>query len=224
MRAQAKQAAALERARQLWAQERALVQAVSVYAGVDEAGRGALAGPVVAAAVVVDGPPERWAFVDDSKSLTYRQREILYERIVEEAVSVSVGYATVGEIDEMNILQAARLAMGRAVDGLEVEIGLVLTDGPHPPVFPSAARPALPVVDGDARCLSIAAASIVAKVVRDRWMKGWASRYPEYGFEHHAGYGTPEHLRALAEYGPTPLHRRSFAPVRRACQGTLGLL
>ncbi|MCL6515657.1 MAG: ribonuclease HII [Alicyclobacillus sp.] len=200
-----------------------LVESTCVYAGVDEAGRGALAGPVVAAAVVLNGPPERWVFVDDSKSLTYRQREALYERILRDAAAVSVGFASAAEIDEMNILQAARLAMGRAVEGLSVPVGLVLADGPYAPVFPTRPLRAVPVIDGDARCLSIAAASIVAKVARDRWMRGQAGAYPAYGFERHVGYGTPEHLSALATHGPTPLHRRSFAPVRRACQATLGI-
>jgi ribonuclease HII len=179
-------------------------------AGVDEAGCAPLAGPVVAAAVILD----RARFprgIDDSKALPAPAREALYARLVRSA-AFGVGIASVEEIDRLNIFWARMLAMERAVDALGVEPAMVLVDGNRCPRWQ---RPSVAIVDGDARCRSIAAASIVAKVTRDRIMAGHARDHPGYGWETNKGYGTPEHLRALEALGPTPLHRRSFAPVRQ---------
>jgi ribonuclease HII len=178
--------------------------------GVDEAGCAPLAGPVVAAAVILD----RSRFprgIDDSKQLSLKAREALYERIVATA-AFGVGIASVEEIDELNIFWARMLAMRRAVDALGVEPAMVLVDGNR---LPKWERPSVAIVGGDAKCRSIAAASIVAKVTRDRMMAEHARAYPGYGWETNQGYPTPAHRRALAELGPTPLHRRSFAPVRQ---------
>lgn len=207
----------------LWAYERALIRPVSMAAGVDEAGRGALAGPVVAAAVVLDGDGVCWDGVYDSKQLTRIQRERMSERIWTHATSVSVGIATPEEIDEWNILQASRIAMGRAVAGLSVDPEVVLADGPYPPKYQSDGIPSLPVVNGDAKCLSIAAASIVAKVWRDNDMREASCTYPVYAFSSNVGYPTRAHLEALHTYGPTPIHRMSFAPVQAASQAKLDL-
>ena len=184
-------------------------------AGVDEAGRGPLAGPVVAAAVILD----RHRFprgIDDSKALPAAAREALYARLSKVA-AIGVGIASVEEIDRLNIFWARMLAMVRAVDALGVAPAMVLVDGNR---CPNWSRPSVAIVDGDAKCRSIAAASIVAKVTRDRIMVEYAREHPGYGWETNKGYGTPEHQRALEALGPTPLHRRSFAPVR---QLTLGL-
>ncbi|MHB8054687.1 MAG: ribonuclease HII [Candidatus Aminicenantales bacterium] len=183
-----------------------------IIAGVDEAGRGALCGPVVAAAVVfpfswIEGPRPDWvALIVDSKRLTPRRREILARAIRKEAV---VGLGVVGnvEIDELNILRATRKAMLRAVAALSESPDLVLVDGLRVPDFP---RPQEAVVGGDRKCLSIAAASIVAKVFRDRIMVRSGRRFPGYGMERHKGYGTQAHYEALAAFGPTPFHRKSF--------------
>ena len=179
-------------------------------AGVDEAGCAPLAGPVVAAAVILD----RNRFprgIDDSKALPAPAREAIYVKLQQVAV-VGVGIASVEEIDRLNIFWARMLAMQRAVDALGVEPAMVLVDGNRCPRWE---RPSVAIVDGDAKCRSIAAASIVAKVTRDRIMADHARRHPGYGWETNKGYGTPEHLRALEALGPTPLHRRSFAPVRQ---------
>jgi ribonuclease HII len=184
-------------------------------AGVDEAGCAPLAGPVVAAAVILD----RARFprgIDDSKALPARAREAICAKLRDVAV-VGVGIATVEEIDTINIFWARMLAMERAVDALGVEPAMVLVDGNRCPRWE---RPSLAIVAGDAKCRSIAAASIVAKVTRDAIMADYARDYPGYGWERNKGYPTPDHKRALVELGPTPLHRRSFAPVR---QLTLGL-
>jgi len=184
-------------------------------AGVDEAGCAPLAGPVVAAAVILD----RSRFprgIDDSKALPAAAREAIYLRLSKVAV-IGVGLATVEEIDVLNIFWARMLAMQRAVDALGVEPAMVLVDGNRCPRWE---RPSVAIVEGDAKCRSIAAASIVAKVTRDRIMADYARDYPGYGWETNKGYPTPEHQRALRALGPTPLHRRSFAPVR---QLTLGL-
>jgi ribonuclease HII len=184
-------------------------------AGVDEAGCAPLAGPVVAAAVILD----REKFprgIDDSKALPAATREAICARLYKVAV-VGVGIASVEEIDTLNIYWARMLAMSRAVDALEIDPAMVLVDGNRCPRWQ---RPSLAIVAGDAKCRSIAAASIVAKVTRDRIMFEYSRDYPGYGWETNKGYPTPEHQRALAELGPTPLHRRSFAPVR---QLTLGL-
>jgi ribonuclease HII len=184
-------------------------------AGVDEAGCAPLAGPVVAAAVVLD----RTRFprgIDDSKALPAAAREAICARLYKVAV-IGVGMASVEEIDALNIYWARMLAMSRAVDALSLDPAMVLVDGNRCPKWD---RPSLAIVDGDAKCRSIAAASIVAKVTRDAIMRDHSRDYPGYGWERNKGYPTPEHQRALAALGPTPLHRRSFAPVR---QLTLGL-
>ena len=179
-------------------------------AGVDEAGCAPLAGPVVAAAVILDR--ERFPRgIDDSKALPADKREAIYARLTKVA-AWGVGIASVEEIDELNIYWARMLAMQRAVDALGVEPAMVLVDGNRCPKWD---RPSVAIVDGDAKCRSIAAASIVAKVTRDRIMFEHALEYPGYGWETNKGYGTPQHQRALGTLGPTPLHRRSFAPVRQ---------
>jgi ribonuclease HII len=180
-------------------------------AGVDEAGCAPLAGPVVAAAVVLD----REKFprgIDDSKVLPAPVREAICARLYLQA-RVGVGIATVEEIDRINIYWARMLAMTRAVEALGFDPAMVLVDGNRCPRWE---RPSLAIVAGDAKCRSIAAASIVAKVTRDRIMADYAREHPGYGWETNKGYPTPEHCRALDALGPTPLHRRSFAPVR-AC-------
>lgn len=183
-------------------------------AGVDEAGRGPLAGPVVAAAVILD--PERpIAGLADSKILGEDQREVLAGQIREASLAWAVARAEAAEIDELNILQASLLAMRRAVAGLYPPPDSVLVDGRHLPELP---MPGEAVVRGDARVASIGAASILAKVARDGWMKELGRAYPDYGFGRHKGYPTPQHLAALRERGVTSEHRRSFAPVRRALQ------
>ena len=179
-------------------------------AGVDEAGCAPLAGPVVAAAVILDR--DRFPRgIDDSKALPASTREAICARLRQVAV-VGVGVASVEEIDRINIYWARMLAMQRAVDALGVEPAMVLVDGNRCPRWE---RPSLAIVAGDAKCRSIAAASIVAKVTRDRIMFEYAQEHPGYGWETNKGYGTPEHLRALRALGPTPLHRRSFAPVQQ---------
>ncbi len=179
-------------------------------AGVDEAGRGPWAGPVVAAAVVLDAACVP-AGVTDSKQLSRARREALFAALRASA-RIGVGAASVAEIDRLNILAATLVAMRRAVDDLGVAQAHVLIDGNR---APQLACPATAVVGGDRRSLSIAAASIVAKVTRDRIMARLARRYPGFGWERNAGYGTPEHRSALNRLGVTPHHRRSFAPVAR---------
>lgn len=185
--------------------------------GVDEAGRGPLAGPVIAAAVILraDSIPNGIA---DSKKLSARAREQLHDLILQQS-EVGIGEASVEEIDRFNILQASLLAMKRAVEALPSHdsLCLALIDGNQRAPL---ACPQQTLVGGDARCLSIAAASIIAKVTRDRLMQRYAIEYPHYGFERHAGYGTAAHLKALSEHGPTPLHRRSFAPVQKLLQAS----
>ena len=174
--------------------------------GVDEAGRGPLAGPVCAAAVIL--PPDvELPGLNDSKKLSEKKRELLFPLIQEQAVACSVAFASVEEIEELNILRATFLAMNRAIAGLNVKPDLALIDGNQ---NREIAMPSRTVIHGDARCACIAAASILAKVSRDRLMKELAVRYPQYGFEKHKGYGTKAHYAALREYGPCPIHRRSF--------------
>lgn len=184
-------------------------------AGVDEAGRGPLAGPVVAAAVVLD-PDNIPDGIADSKALDVEDRRRIYERILAVA-RVGIGVADVLRIDADNILNASLWAMAQAVARLDCAPKLVLIDGNKAPPLDFPTRT---IVQGDARCLSIAAASIVAKVARDAMMTELARSYPHYGFDRHKGYGTPEHQAAIARYGVTPHHRRSFRPVQLA----LGLL
>lgn len=176
--------------------------------GVDEAGRGPLAGPVVAAAAILDRRrcPRG---IDDSKKLCFEAREALAGKLRASA-RIGVGIAEVEEIDRLNIFWATMLAMTRAVEALGIEPGFVLVDGN---ALPRWRYPARAVVGGDARCKSIAAASIVAKATRDAIMRDADTRHPGYGWARNAGYATAEHRAALAERGPTPLHRRSFAPV-----------
>jgi ribonuclease HII len=178
-------------------------------AGVDEAGRGPLAGPVVAAAVILDRKriPKG---LNDSKLMTSEAREEAYKRIVKDAVAVGVGEATVDEIDLVNIRQATHLAMARAVRALCVPAAFALVDGNDAPALPCRCDT---LVDGDARSVSIAAASIIAKVTRDRMMQTLHSEFPGYGWFTNKGYGTEEHLTALNQLGPCRHHRRSFAPV-----------
>ena len=178
-------------------------------AGVDEAGRGPWAGPVVAAAVIL--PPQAAPKgIDDSKRLTKKHRAALFDQIIATS-DVGIGEAKVAEIDELNILQATMLAMQRAVRALIMRPAHILVDGNHLPVLPCEAQA---IVKGDARSLSIAAASIIAKETRDRHMRQIGQHYPEYGWKRNAGYGTKEHAEALRRFGPSPHHRRSFRPVR----------
>ncbi|HQS01422.1 MULTISPECIES: ribonuclease HII [unclassified Polaromonas] len=180
-----------------------------LWAGVDEAGRGPLAGPVVAAAVILDDlqPIKGLA---DSKVLTARRREQLYEEILAKALCCSIAEASVEEIDRLNILQATMLAMKRAVEGLRLKPVKVQVDGNRLPVLSMLAEA---IVKGDALVPAISAASILAKVHRDRWCEQFHLEYPQYGFAGHKGYGTAEHLAALREHGACPQHRRSFSPV-----------
>jgi ribonuclease HII len=187
-------------------------------AGVDEAGRGPLAGPVVAAAVVVT-PEHRIRGLRDSKLLTPERREELFVVIHERAFAVGVAIVDHATIDRVNILQATRLAMLDALARLPVAPDFVITDFV---ALPSVLCPQKNLVDGDARCASVAAASIVAKVTRDRIMLALDTQFPEYGFARHKGYGTPDHLAALDRFGPCPVHRRTFAGVWR--QGELFVL
>lgn len=180
-----------------------------LMAGVDEAGRGPLAGPVVAAAVILDElRPIRG--LADSKVLTPQKRERLYDEIRAKALCCSVAEASVQEIDELNILHATMLAMRRAVEGLRLKPVKVLVDGNRLPTLSVVAEA---VVKGDALVPAISAASILAKVHRDRWCIDFHAEYPQYGFADHKGYGTAEHMAALRAHGACPQHRRSFAPV-----------
>ena len=187
-----------------------LVDVQGLMAGVDEVGRGPLAGPVVAAAVILD---ERRLIrgLNDSKLLTAEERERLDREIRRRAICVSVASASVAEIDSLNILRAALLAMQRAVEGLAQQPQIVLVDGNQRPTL---AMPVRTVVGGDARVRAISAASIVAKVHRDALCMQLHEEHPQYGFDSHKGYSTPEHLNALREHGACPHHRRSFGPVR----------
>ena len=191
-----------------------------VIAGVDEAGRGPLAGPVSAAAVIL--PPHwRCKGLDDSKKLTAKVREGLYAKITaDERVHWCVAYAEVEEIDRINILKATHQAMIRAVQGLALEIQHCLIDGLRVPGFPWSHDG---VVKGDSKSMSIAAASVLAKVSRDRLMLEMAAEFPDYGFESHMGYGTPRHLEALQRHGPCRIHRRSFQPVAQLALPLEGL-
>lgn len=180
-------------------------------AGVDEVGRGPLAGPVVAAAVILN-PQVQIAGLRDSKKLTPKRREMLYAEIMMHASAVSVGRAEAVEIDQINILQASLLAMKRAVLGLSITPEQVLVDGRFCPDIPF---PCKAIIKGDMTEPAISAASIVAKVLRDREMVECDVQYPGYGFARHSGYPTPQHLQALKTQGVCPIHRRSFAPVAR---------
>ncbi|MFP4622707.1 MAG: ribonuclease HII [Gemmatimonadota bacterium] len=192
--------------RELWA------GGLELVAGVDEAGRGPLAGPVVAAAVIFR-PEVRVPGVTDSKQLTGSEREELVVEIRRRALCVGVGAASPREVDRINILRATHLAMRRALDHLAVPPEHILVDGLPVPTLGDGHTA---VVDGDSKSYTIACASIVAKTTRDRLMRRLATRYPDYGWESNVGYGTPEHVAALGDRGPTPHHRRSFVPVQLA--------
>jgi len=191
----------------LWEPERALrAEGIEPVCGVDEAGRGPLAGPVCAAAVIL--PPEtELPGLNDSKQLSEKKREQLFPLIREAALAWSVAFASVEEIEELNILGATYLAMNRAISGLSLKPALALIDGNR---NRGIEVPSRCIVHGDACCASIAAASILAKVSRDHLMLRLAEQYPQYGFERHKGYGTKAHYEALRQYGPCPAHRPSF--------------
>lgn len=196
----------------LKAEQAALVwDTPGLVAGVDEAGRGPLAGPVVAAAVILDDlhPIKGLA---DSKTLTALRREKLYDEIRAKALCCSIAEASVEEIDRLNILQATMLAMRRAVEGLRLKPSKVLVDGNRLPTLDVLAEA---VVKGDSKVAAISAASILAKVHRDRWCEALHRRFPDYGFDGHKGYGTARHLAALRQHGACPEHRKTFAPVAR---------
>ncbi len=201
----------IKRLQELWKYEKlAEEKGFQLIAGVDEAGRGPLAGPVVAAAVILS-PGVALTGVDDSKKLTALKREELFARIQQLAVGVGVGQASVTEIDELNIYRAAQLAMERAIEALSQKPDYLLTDAMPLPRFSSITQK--PLIHGDALSATIAAASIIAKVTRDRLMGQLHQQYPAYGFESHKGYGTEEHLKALGVHGICPEHRLSFGPV-----------
>ena len=191
----------------LWAYERAaFADGYKLVCGVDEAGRGPLAGPVCAAAVIL--PPDcAIEGLNDSKKLTDKRRRALYDVIVEQAVAYGIAFASHQEIDEVNILQATFLAMRRAASQLAVQPELVLVDGNRDPQL---GLPSQTIVKGDSLSASIAAASILAKVTRDRWMEELDAKYPQYGFAIHKGYGTKRHYAALTEFGPCEEHRQTF--------------
>ena len=181
-------------------------QGAQYIAGIDEAGRGPLAGPLVIAAVIL--PQEVFiSGLNDSKQLSEKKREELYDEIMEKAVAVEVGYASPARIDEINILQATYEAMREAVSKLSVTPQILLNDAV---TIPGITIPQVPIIKGDAKSISIAAASIIAKVTRDRLMKEYDKIMPEYGFASNKGYGSREHIEALKQYGPTAIHRKTF--------------
>ena len=187
-------------------EQQAAARGYSAICGVDEAGRGPLAGPVCAAAVIL---PENTVIdgVNDSKKLSEEKREALFDVICETARSYSIAYASVEEIEELNILNATMLAMKRAVEGLDVKADYAMIDGNRTPDLEIESEF---IIKGDAKSMSVACASILAKVSRDRLLYEYAKEYPQYGFEKHKGYGTKAHTEALKEYGPCPYHRMSF--------------
>lgn len=186
-------------------------QGVNVIVGLDEAGRGPLAGPVVAAACML--PSELYSFgFDDSKKLSEQQREYFFAKLTTDIhVDYGIGIAENVEIDRHNILRATFLAMQRAINGLKAKPEVILIDG-H--LAPSFGIPTIPIVKGDSKSVSIAAASILAKVTRDRIMNQWDEKFPQYGFKEHKGYGTAKHLKALHSYGPCSIHRTTFEPIK----------
>lgn len=179
----------------------------NVICGVDEAGRGPLAGPVCAAAVIL---PEDTVIegLDDSKKLSEKKRERLYDEITEKATAYCVAYGTLEEIESVNILEATFIAMNRAIDGLKVKPDFAIIDGNRVPK--GIKIPCATLVKGDSKSMSVAAASILAKVTRDRLMLTYDEKYPQYNFKKHKGYGTKEHTELLKQYGPSPIHRLSF--------------
>jgi len=192
-------------------QEQTLIEQAISYCGVDEAGAGPLCGDVVAAAVVLD-PARPIDGLNDSKKLTEKRREALYEEILAKAADFAIARATVEEIDDINILNARMLAMTRAVEGLGSKPHHALIDGNK---LPELDIPATAIIKGDSLVMAIAAASILAKVTRDREMLEMEEKYPGYGFAKHKGYGTKAHLEALQQLGPCEIHRRSYAPVKK---------
>ncbi|MDY3274596.1 MAG: ribonuclease HII [Agathobacter sp.] len=178
----------------------------SYICGIDEVGRGPLAGPVVAGAVILPKDCDI-LYINDSKKLSAAKREELYDIIMEKAVAVGIGMVGPDRIDEINILQATYEAMRQAIGKLDPQPALLLNDAV---TIPQVTIPQVPIIKGDAKSISIGAASIVAKVTRDRLMETYADIYPEYGFAGNKGYGSAEHIAALKQYGPTPIHRRSF--------------
>jgi ribonuclease HII len=196
-------------------ESRLIGKGFGLVAGIDEAGRGPLAGPVAAAAVILD-KRKLPRGVNDSKALDVETREDVYEEIMSRALAVSVAFGAVAEIDTINIRQATFAAMRRACAGLSLRPGYILIDGCD---FPDRLDcPGEAIVKGDAKCVSIAAASIVAKVTRDRLMRRLADQHPVYGFERHSGYATEFHVAAIAKNGPSPFHRMSFSPFRTAAE------
>lgn len=187
-------------------EQKAMDNGYKAVCGVDEAGRGPLAGPVCAAAVIL---PENTVIegVNDSKKLTEKKRELLFDVIKASALSYSIAYASVAEIEELNILNATMLAMKRAVESLEIKPDFAMIDGNR---VPQLSIDSEPIVKGDAKSMSIACASILAKVSRDRLLYDYAKQYPQYGFDKHKGYGTKLHIEMIKEYGPCPYHRMSF--------------
>ena len=196
-------------------ESRVLKRITGLVAGVDEAGRGPLAGPVVAAAVILNRAKIPKG-LNDSKQLDAETREDLFSHIMFSAIAVGVGEATVDEIDLINIRQATHQAMARAVRALRFQPTFALVDGNDAPALPC---PCDTIIEGDAKSVSIAAASIIAKVTRDRMMAALHETHPHYGWAQNKGYGTPQHLSALTTHGPTPHHRRSFAPVHNILYG-----
>lgn len=195
----------LARTEEMWHYER-LYPDREYVGGIDEVGRGPLAGPVVAACVIL--PKDcRLLYINDSKQLTEKKRDELYDRILEEAVSVGIGVVSHEVIDEINILQATYRAMREAIDMMEIKPDQILVDAVH---IPGITIPQRGIIKGDAKSISIAAASIVAKVTRDRMMTEMDARYPGYGFAGNKGYGSAEHIQAIREKGPCEIHRRSF--------------
>ncbi|MCF8067227.1 MAG: ribonuclease HII [Desulfobacterales bacterium] len=192
----------------------ALKKGFRVIAGIDEAGRGPLAGPVVSATVVL---PDFFTDegITDSKKLTPKKRNVLFDRIYDDAVSVGVGIVDVGEIDRINILQASLLSMAISVENLQLQPDFLLIDG----IFPINSKiPQRPIPKGDSLSVSIAAASIIAKVTRDRIMADYNETYPDYGFSKHKGYPTVAHKAAIRQFGPCPIHRRTFKGVKEYLQ------
>lgn len=193
----------------LYFEKQAHANGFKAIAGIDEVGRGPLAGPVVAAAVILPQDAELLG-VNDSKQLSHSQREVLYDEIREKALAIGIGMMSPEVIDEVNIYEATKLAMQEAVEKLAIQPDFLLIDAMQ---LSNGIRQEK-LIKGDARSVSIAAASIIAKVTRDRMMEDYSRQYPGYGFEKNAGYGTKEHLAGLEKYGVTPIHRKTFAPIK----------
>ena len=186
--------------------ERKYYKTCNFVCGIDEAGRGPLAGPVVAAAVILP-KNHKIAYLNDSKQLSEKKREELFDKIMSEALAVGVGIVSPKRIDEINILQATYEAMRGSINQLKIQPEILLNDAV---IIPEVKIPQEKIIKGDAKSLSIAAASIIAKVTRDRMMKDYHELFPEYGFNKHKGYGSKEHIQSIQQYGPSPIHRRTF--------------